>query len=595
MMARGPWVPHIPFQFPYTINGTAGNDYITVSYSNHPILGPHVTFQVNGNPTVIGFPDYGQAVQINGLGGNDYMRASGSGVVIDAGDGNDTIVGGGGADAIVAGNGSDIINGGLGADQISGGGGIDTVDYSSRTVPVSVVLEGAAFDGQAGEGDNVANDIEVILGGSSHDYLSVGNALGGYQKLVGNGGNDVILGAYGNDILIGGYGDDVFSGNYGDDYIIGEIGNDTIHGDEGRDLVSGGWDNDLVYGDAGMDTIYGDQNNDQLYGGYDADVLYGGDNDDQMYGDSGPDTMWGNAGDDALVGGFNNDVLHGERGNDLLRGDYGNDLLFGEDDNDRLYGGRGNDTASGGNGNDGLFGGNGDRLPGGLGSSDRLTGGAGADRFLVQLDDVISDLAMVDARINFRDGPQVTVTFGGQNGSYTFGGRNWTDTEIELVDVALNALHRATGNTRLLKRSDGAELGFIRQGMVISTGGTFKAAAWNDSGQISVVNLSIGAMLHEVGHNWDTEFDSTGWNSLSGWTLLNMTGNSSYQQGTGNDGWWHLTSAQFATPYARTNPQEDFAESFMVNILTRSNLPNVNNVVAAKNAFIDNMINTLAT
>ncbi len=496
------------------INGTEGNDTITVSYSHNLIEGSRLTYRVNAGPLIVAFPS-SQWIQINGLGGHDQVRVSGSGgVLINGGEGNDTIVGGSGADAIGGGNGSDIINGGLGADNISGGAGIDTVDYSTRNVPVRVVLEGVAFDGQAGEGDNVANDIEVILGGSSNDYLSVGNTLGGYQKIVGNGGNDEIHGAYGHEILIGGPGDDVITGNRGDDYIIGEDGNDTIHGSEGTDMLSGGWGDDFIKGDAGNDTIYGDQGNDRLYGGEGGDSIYAGD------------------------------------------------------------------------GNDGLFG-------GGLTYADWLNGGAGFDRFLTQNGDVVHDLASTDARVNFQNGQQRTVSINGQPGSYTYAAGNWSDADVETVDIALNVLHQATGNTRLLKRPNRSELTFTRQGnQISSTGGTFNADAWNNNGNIYVVNPLLNVLLHEVGHNWDSR-DPSGWQALSGWTRQDMSTNPSYQAGTGG-GWWHLRTAMFANAYARTNPFEDFAMSFEVNMLNRGGLPNTNAVVAAKNAYIDNLVSSLA-
>jgi Ca2+-binding RTX toxin-like protein len=557
------WTPNSPidlppighFAKPLVVNGTPYDDYIAVSYFSNPGSASSVLVKLGRfawSPGYTLYPFPGQAVQINGLSGNDIIRYSGSiGANIYGGDGSDRTSGGVGNDYLDGGGGMDLLDGGIGADLIRGGTEVDTVDYSRRTTAVSVVLEGAAFDGQSGEGDNVAKDIEVILGGSANDYLSVGNAVGGYQKIVGNGGNDTINGAYGPEILIGGYGDDVIIGGGGDDYAIGEDGNDVIFGSDGRDLLSGGVGDDFMGGENGHDTVYGDQ------------------------------------GADTLSGGANNDLILGGTGNDIIRGNEGDDQLFGEDENDRLYGGVGLDKLSGGNGNDGLFGGT-------LGDADNLNGGAGADRFLVQGSDSIADLTSTDARIPFQNGQQHTVIITGQNGSYTYAAGNWTDEDVETVDTALNILHQATANTRLLKRPDRSQITFIRQGnLVSSTGGTFNASAWNHQGQIYVVNPALKVLLHEVGHNWD-RFDSAGWQALSGWTRQDMSSNASYQRGTGNDGWWHLTTAQFANAYARTNPFEDFAMSWEVNMLVRGGLPNVNTVVATKDAFINNMISTLA-
>ena len=56
------------FVLPYTINGTQGNDYINVSYSNNAILGPRMTVQINSSPAWIAFPAVGQAIQIHWQG-----------------------------------------------------------------------------------------------------------------------------------------------------------------------------------------------------------------------------------------------------------------------------------------------------------------------------------------------------------------------------------------------------------------------------------------------------------------------------------------------------------------------------------------------
>ena len=551
-------LPAHMFLAPIMVNGTQGNDLITVSYSNNPTMGPRVTVRVNPsfeNPGYIVFPKPGQGVQINGLGGNDRITYSGGlGANIYGGEGNDTIKGGHGSDYIAGENGMDVIDGGLGSDFMSGGAGTDTVTYETRVLNLRVTVDSASNDGESGENDNVQNDLEILIGGVGNDLLNFFNpATAGWHKIEGRHGNDTLVGSNGADILIGGAGNDSISGGYGDDYAIGEIGNDTIKGGYGRDLLSGGWNDDLLFGDGHLDTLYGDQNNDTLNGGYAEDILYGG------------------------------------TGDDVLRGDEGLDSLYGQDNDDRLYGGQDNDLLDGGNGNDGLHGGFG--LYGG---TDRLTGGAGYDRFLHMSPDTITDLTSTDARVNFRNGQQVTKTFTGQNGSYTFAGRNWSDADVELVDTALHWMHKATGNTRLLKQFNRGELTLTRQGAQISGTGTFAADAWNEgSGRVSFVRPTTNNVFHELGHNWENEYDWTGWQAQSGWTQADMSANANYQRGTGNDGWWHLKTAQFATSYGRTNPYEDFAEVFEANMMKRASLPTGHTVVANKNAFLENMFSAL--
>ena len=75
---------------------------------------------------------------------------------------------GGSGNDVLTGNASDnLLAGGLGSDELNGLAGFDTVDYSERTICVTVDLDGApADDGEAGEGDTVAADVEAVRGGS---------------------------------------------------------------------------------------------------------------------------------------------------------------------------------------------------------------------------------------------------------------------------------------------------------------------------------------------------------------------------------------------------------------------------------------------
>ena len=54
-------------------------------------------------------------------------------------------------------------------------------------------------------------------------------------------------------------------------------------------------------------------------------------------------------------------------------------------------------------------------------------------------EDTISDYASNDARIGFQNAAQQTVTFAGQNGSYTFAAGSWADSEIEFLDAGAEA------------------------------------------------------------------------------------------------------------------------------------------------------------
>ena len=113
---------------------------------------------------------------VNGLGADDRIDGStlpaATSLQADGGAGgdylwtaprNDTLIGGPGGDTWIAGR---------GADMFAGGDGDDTVDYSGRTGAVTITLDGAAGDGEAGEGDNVGADVEGASGGSGNDRSS---------------------------------------------------------------------------------------------------------------------------------------------------------------------------------------------------------------------------------------------------------------------------------------------------------------------------------------------------------------------------------------------------------------------------------------
>ncbi len=126
--------------------------------------------------------------------------------------GNDRLTSGPAGDGLWGGDGDDVLDGRGGADLLAGEAGTDTVRYADRTTPVTVNLvhDGLGFgdpgtEGQVGERDTVASDIERVVGGSGNDSLT-GND--GPNLLDGGGGNDTIVGAGGIDDLRGGSGSD---------------------------------------------------------------------------------------------------------------------------------------------------------------------------------------------------------------------------------------------------------------------------------------------------------------------------------------------------------------------------------------------------
>jgi Ca2+-binding RTX toxin-like protein len=199
---------------------------------------------------------------VTGADGNDALVGGNGNDVLIGCAGDDNLSGGGGADTLLdgalncAGGGNDTLDGGTGPDQIHGGPGTDTVTYASRTASVFVTLDGAANDGEAGEGDKVADDVENVTGGSGDDSIT-GSAAA--NVINGGGGNDVLLGepsgssfdpgagSSGNDVISGGDGADALAGGNGDNLLIGGNGNDVLYGGPGVDTFDGGSGNDDIH------------------------------------------------------------------------------------------------------------------------------------------------------------------------------------------------------------------------------------------------------------------------------------------------------------------------------------------------------------
>jgi len=150
---------------------------------------------------------------------DDTLDGDGGADEINGQAGDDTLVDRAGADQVSGSTGNDLFEAGIFAtvgqsegtanglfpDVLDGGSGIDTVRYARiERVSVSVSLDGAANDGQSGEGDNV-RAIENVVGGNGNDTLLGSDAA---NQLDGQFGNDSITGGNGADTLIGGLGDD---------------------------------------------------------------------------------------------------------------------------------------------------------------------------------------------------------------------------------------------------------------------------------------------------------------------------------------------------------------------------------------------------
>jgi Ca2+-binding RTX toxin-like protein len=234
-----------------------------------------------------------------------------------------------GRDDLNGGTGDDLVNGGPARTQepdvIIGGDGSDTADFSQRTRPLTIDLDGDADDGESGERDNVRPDVETVIGGSNADRLTGSTAA---NVLDGREGEDTIEGFGGDDTLLDGVTD--ASG----DSLSGGTGNDTMRAGPGDDALAGGAGDDRGLGGGGDDWVEGEAGTDSLAGGTGADTVDGGQGDDKVNG--GAVAVVGADGPDRLIGGPGADVLLGGRGNDLLDGGLGPDYIDGESETDTV-------------------------------------------------------------------------------------------------------------------------------------------------------------------------------------------------------------------------------------------------------------------
>ncbi len=345
------------------------------------------------------------------LSGNDFLN------ILKGGPADDYLTGYGGADLLMGEAGSDLLRPGFGLDNVYGGSEQDTVTFGERWNPVTVSLDGVGNDGEAGENDFVAGDVENVTGGGNNDTL-IGD--GHANRLVGGAGNDTLDGKGGQpDTLQGEAGNDKLDGGPAASYydvLDGGADTDTVsyaYRTDGVEILlgvpsgaedkvvdvenaMGGSGDDKMVGTDGPNAFFGNGGNDGLQGNGGDDHLYGGDDDDTLWGDAGNDTVAGGDGADSMVGGAGADWISGWAGVDTVSYDdhsapvtvtldgSANDGVAGEGDNinpgvENLVGGAGGDALSGDDGPNTITGGKGVDMLNGLGAADQLDGGAGKD------------------------------------------------------------------------------------------------------------------------------------------------------------------------------------------------------------------------
>ncbi len=161
--------------------------------------------------------------------GDDTVFGDNFGQTIETGDGNDSVYPMGGDDTVDVGTGGDNVDAGSGDDGADTylGSSDATLDYTGRSVALTINLVLADQVGEPGEGDMVAG-FGTVKGGSGADTI-VGTTMA--EHLIGGPGKDVITGGGGADVLEGDGGNDTFPQGAAPD------GSDTVVGGSGIDRI----------------------------------------------------------------------------------------------------------------------------------------------------------------------------------------------------------------------------------------------------------------------------------------------------------------------------------------------------------------------
>jgi hypothetical protein len=185
----------------------------------------------------------GLPTMVSGETGKDEIFGADRVDQLQGGDGDDELAGRGGNDLLFGESGSDRLSGGAGedtlgnqsgADDVHGGAGNDRMFGGfADELPTSVSLDNLANDGSAGEGDNIHDDVEILLGNAKANVFTGHPTIPSDNRFEGQPGDDTLSGMGGDDTLLGGPGADVLSGGSSTDTLHGGTGDDHLDARDG--------------------------------------------------------------------------------------------------------------------------------------------------------------------------------------------------------------------------------------------------------------------------------------------------------------------------------------------------------------------------
>ena len=322
------------------VQATQGDDTVIGSDGDETLTGAAGYDIVNGRG---GFDEIQYATTLSGIAGPAQIAFAFDGTVDKGTFGTDRVRN---IEAVVATNGDDTLIGTDRDELFAPLSGADVIDGGGGIDTLDYSRD-TLFSLVLGEVLPISVDLdgeEVIDGSGNTDIVR------GIEIVRATGFDDTLTGTAGPNTLDGAGGDDVLTGGGGADSLLGGDGDDSLLGGDGDDAIAGGRGNDSIEGGSGLNTLEGGDDNDTIIGGDDADIVFGGDAEDSPLGGGGRDVIEGGGDNDVLDGGTQGDVLDGGPGRDQITGGAGNDVMRGGAGNDTFIMGLGRDEIDGGPG-----------------------------------------------------------------------------------------------------------------------------------------------------------------------------------------------------------------------------------------------------